>query len=290
MINYYPAYHSWGAMWLDWDPELIQTDFARLTAMGANAVRLVLQTNAFGYPAPSSVMVQRLAQAVALASNNHLKVELTLFDGWSSYTDLAGSHAWAKNILGSYQADPRIVLVEIQNEINPYNKSAMAWAKNMIPFVRSVSKVPVTVSAAGDINYFYPFVQALGSTRPDVFSYHFYSDDPSTALSTLYWAQRMAAPTPLFVGETGMSTGSTDGPSDPALESQQDQFLRSVESATQYLALPAAAPWTLWDFAPGTCWCSPAKEYHYGLLRLDGSPKPAFATVEQFFKTGVIPS
>jgi len=279
-------------MWFEWDPATIQTDFNRIAAMGGNGVRLVLQTDVFGYPVPSSTMQGRLSSVITMATNSGLRVQLTLFDNWSSYTDLAGSHQWAKSILDPYRTDPRIVFVEVKNEMNPSDANAMTWAKNMIPYTRSLASLPVAVSAQGDLNSFNALVQALDASRPDVFSYHFFSPDPTIAAGSMYWAKRIAAPTPIFVGETGMATasGPTD-PSDPSLERSQDEFFRAVESATRAQGLPAPAPWTLWDFAPGTlCTCAPGTEYHFGLLRLDGSEKPAYATIRDFFKYGTIPS
>jgi len=274
-------------MWFEWDPTTLRNDFARMSDMGANAVRLILPTDVFGYPTASSLMLDRLSTVIDMASAAGLKVQLTLFENWSSFADVSGSQKWATQILSPFKADPRIVLVEIKNELNPYDSAAMTWARTMIPFVRSLTDAPVAVSGAGDLPWFTDLVKALDATRPDVFSYHFYGD-PSNAAATFYWAKRIAAPTTVFIGEAGYSTGTSgDTASDPSLEQSQDGFFRAVEAATVSQGLPAAAPWTLWDFAPGTlCTCAPGKEYHFGLLRLDGSEKPAYATVRTFFTTG----
>ena len=288
LMNYYPAYHGWSRMWFEWYPATIQSDFARMSGMGANAVRLILPTDVFGYPAPSSLMLERLSYVIQLADAAGLKVQLTLFENWSAYSDVSGSEQWAARILDPYKGDPRIAFVEIKNELNPYNSTAMAWARTMIPYVRAHSGLPVAASNAGDLPWFNDFVSALNASRPDIFSYHFYGD-PSNAAATFYWVKRIAAPTQVFIGETGLSTGTTaDGPSDPSLEQSQDSFFHAVDAATLSQGLPAAAPWIMWDFAPGTlCTCAPDSQYHYGLLRLDGSEKPAFATVKTFFTTGV---
>ena len=291
LVNYYPAYHGWSRMWFEWDPAAIQADFTRMSAMGANGVRLILPVDVIGYPVPASTMVARLADAISMAAGSGLRVQITLFANWSSYSDLTTSESWAKSILSPYKADPRIVFVEIMNEINPRDATAMEWARNMLPFVRSVSGLPVAVSGqVGDMNTFAALVQALDTARPDIFSYHFYSSDPTIANGSFYWAKRIAAPTPVFVGETGMSTGlSGTDPSDPSMEHDQDVFFRAVEAASRYVGLPAPAPWIWQDFAPGTlCTCAPGTEYHFGLLRLDGSEKPAFVTLRDFFKFGIV--
>jgi hypothetical protein len=45
----------------------------------------------------------------------------------------------------------------------------------------------------------------------------------------------------------------------------------------------------LWDFVDGSCTCYPGTQYHFGLLRVDGSTKPAFDLVQQYFQTGTLP-
>jgi len=196
----------------------------------------------------------------------------------------------ARTVLGQYHADPRIVFVEIQNEMNPASARAMGWAQDMIPFVRTMSDLPIAVSARGDLSSFLALTRALRTSAPDIFSFHFFAAVPGLALRSIYWAQRIAAPTPLFVGEAGFSTGLLgSSASDPTRERAQDLFFRAVESATQYLGLPPAAPWTFRDFAAGTlCSCAPGAEYHFGLIRTDGTVKPAFTTLARFFKLGLI--
>jgi len=289
LVNYYPAYHGWTNMWDQWDPTAIRADFGRIRGLGANAVRLILPAATIGYPQPRVVMLSRIAQTVQMAAANNLRVELTLFDLWSSYSDLSGSKTWASRVLGLFRSDPRIALVEVRNEVNPSYAAAITWARAMVPWVQSYAHLPVTISAKGDIHAFNALVQALGPIRPDVYSYHFYASG-NVAPATFYWAARIAAPTPLFVGEAGLPTAQVQNAEvDTQAEHSQDVFFQQVEEATAMLGLPPAAPWTLWDFAPGTlCTCSPGYEYHFGLLRLDGSAKPAYSTIKRFFTQGAL--
>ena len=103
----------------------------------------------------------------------------------------------------------------------------------------------------------------------------------------------IASPLPLFVGETGQSTYPEAGASQATMESLQDEYLRSVEWATHQLGLPDAAPWILQDFAPGAV---PPQEPNaafqsdYGLLRVDGSEKPAAVAMQQIYSTGTVAS
>jgi len=81
MIDYFPAAAGWGSMWTRWNPVQLQTDLARIASLHANAVRIIVNAPAFGFPKVNPVMAARLAQAISIAAANGLRVEQTLFDG-----------------------------------------------------------------------------------------------------------------------------------------------------------------------------------------------------------------
>ena len=143
-------------MWDDFRPARLQTDFARIAALHANTVRLIVQAGTFGYPLPSLVYEAELAQAIDLAEAAGLHVQLTLFD-WlgqhglaGSYTDVDGSKRWAAALLAPYAGDPRIACVELQNELDPHDPAAVTWARVLLPYVQGVVRgTPVTLSVAG---------------------------------------------------------------------------------------------------------------------------------------------
>jgi hypothetical protein len=274
-----------------------------MASLNANAVRIIIQAWTFGYPAPQPTMQDHLAQMVALAQHHGLRVQLTLFDWWSSYGDLSGSSQWAEAVLSPYAGDPRIACIELKNEINPADPAAMAWAQRMIPYVRHLAHgIPVTLSVSAGLATLRALVTALQSTPPDFYTYHYYGHyggkDVADAYATLQQAEQIAAPTPLFVGETGLSTsattaGSDSGPAGPAaLEASQDHYYRTVDYATRALGLPPAAPWVLYDFAQGAIPPSGAaatpNEYSYGLYHTDGTAKPAAKSTAMFFGPGTV--
>ena len=294
LMNYYPSQNAWSYMWQNWNGPAMDADFATMAGLGANAVRIVVQPWAVGYPAPSATMVARLASTIASAQSHGLKVQLTLFDWWSTYSDVAGSTAWARAIVGPYAGNPEIAFVELQNEIDPTNAAAMAWARAELPAVRQIGgSIPVTLSVNGtDTNVSLTELKsALGASQPDFYDVHFYNQ-PGNAYGELARDRAIAAPLPLFVGETGQSTYPTSGQSAPVTDVLQDNFLRNVEWATAALGLPAAAPWIFQDFAPGAVppqEANAAFQSAYGLLRVDGTQKPAAAAVRQVFTTGQEP-
>lgn len=289
VMNYYPAANNWANMWANWDPATINSDFARIAALHANTVRIIIQAGTFGYPTPQPTMQAHLAQIITMAQSAGLKVQLTLFDWWGNYSDLAGSKQWAGAVLAPWAGNPAIAFVELQNEIPVDANGALAWAQQMIPYLKSVDGgLPVTVSV-DSLSNLQALVAALHANPPDFYDYHYYGS-AALAYADLQQASNLAAPAPLFIGETGISSALSPTSSDlpnttPAREAYQDYFYRAVEQAAQGLGLPEVAPWVLSDFVPGSlAWEAPtSKEYDYGLFHTDGSPKPIAGSVSAAF-------
>jgi hypothetical protein len=287
VVNYYPATAAWADMWTSWDPETLDRDFARIAALNANAVRLIVFPYTFGYPEPSPEMTARLEAAIALASKHGLQVQLTLFDSWGEYSDHEGSARWLAAILAPYTGDPRIAFVELRNEL-PTTAPALAWASALIGVVRTVDPgrlVTVSTSGSEGLEGLRRLENGLAGAPPDFYDFHYYGE-AALAYRTLAAAKRLVAPAPLFVGETGQASAGAAGLS----EAKQDHYLRSVDLAAHTLGLGFPAPWTLSDFASGVVpWAgAPATEYAFGLYREDGKAKRAASSETAFFATGAV--
>jgi hypothetical protein len=304
VMNYYPSANSWKNMWTNWNPTVIDNDFALIASLNANTVRIIVNVQAFGYPTPSQTMLDELSQIVTLANNHGLMTQLTLFDWWSSYSDITGSETWASAVVGPYSNDPRIAFIELQNEIQPGNATAMSWAQALLPYVQSAAGgIPVTVSvtngpAGGPAAELPLLISALGTAQPDFYDIHQYYGSPYEDFYQFSQAQQTANAQglPLFIGETGASTNAADytkfnfPQTQASYEAYQDYVYRSAFNAASALGLPAPAPWILWDFVPGSLtWVpSTSDQYNYGLFRVDGSVKPAAASVSTFFSSGAV--
>jgi hypothetical protein len=294
-VSYYPARNAWSNMWTHWNASVLDADFARIASLRANAVRLILPAETVGYPEPRRAMLSKIARAVALAHRHGLRVHLTLFDEWHTYTDTAGSRAWIRAILATYVGDSRIVCIELQNEIDPADAAAMKWARAMTSYIRAIDPVvPVTISTGGAPSSIRALKTALGPDQPDFFDYHYYGA-AALAYNQIGRARRITGPVPLFIGETGYSTNARnrllgDLPqTSTAQEAYQDQYFRSVNAALTALGLPPAAPWIYSDFTaaavPTTLRAisSNPDEYHYGLFRTSGTAKPAAGSIRSVF-------
>jgi hypothetical protein len=285
-VNYFPAAGAWTYMWFRFGPTAIDRDFARIRALGANTVRIFIQPSAFGFPTVRPVMADRLSEVIRLAARHSLRVHLTLFGQWSRYADIGGSKEWASSLLSQYRDDPRIAVVELQNEVDPQDPEAVAWVRTMLPYLSTVMPGTLrTVSTASvPPEDFALFIRELKNSPPSFWDYHYYRP-PGDAYPLLSSIKALAAPRPLFIGETGYSTDGTLG-DQAAQEQAQAAYYRAVITAAAALGLPTPAPWTLNDFFPGAI-PPPAAgrqaQYGYGLFQLNGTPKPAAAVVRRAF-------
>jgi hypothetical protein len=298
-ISYFPAHGGWTLMWTRFDADAIDRDLSRIAWLNANTVRVIVPARVFGYPDLDAEMSARLEKVVDLAASRGLRIELTLFDWWHDYSDIAGSRRWAAAVLSPYAGDERIAFVELQNEIRPHDPGAAEWASALIPFVRHVVRRPVAISVpaidpARDLRL---LRAALGSAQPDFYSAHFYWR-PELAAHHLQAARDAVAPLPLRLGETGYSTaipydvlpGVPASPS--AREAQQAYYLRSLSLVARRIGLPPIAPWILSDFSPEAIPSDDpavhgqAREYRFGLFRVSGAAKPAATELRTIFSGG----
>jgi hypothetical protein len=298
VVSYYPADAGWTRMWEPWRPQRIASDLRRLRALNANVVRIVLPANFLGYPQPEERYRERLRELVGIAARSGLRVQLTLFDWWGDYADIAGSKQWARAVLEPYVGDPRIAFVELRNEIDTTDASALVWTRELVPWLRELlqKQTPVTVSVAGmtPVQNLRTLVAALpGRSRPDFFDAHHFTGGGELAEHVFSVLRDVAAPTPLWIGELGYPTSTTLSgmsgvPLTPsAQEAAQEHYFKLCFGALARLGLPAPGVWILDDFATGAIpqpdTDAGEPEYHFGLFREDGSAKPAAAAVRGLF-------
>ena len=302
VVSYFPANAGWTKMWTDWQPERIDADLARAASLDANTVRALVQPSLFGYPHPSALYVSRLDRFVALAAAHRLHVQLTLFDWWYRWRDLAGSRTWARELLSRYANDPRIAFVEVRNEVLPKPQVAR-WLRAMIPFVQRVlaGRTPVTVSVAGrdPAARLAHLVRALRRVRSDFWDVHEFGGGGELMYDSIRRAAAAAAPVPLWIGETGYptTTASTGYGGVPLTESGQEaaqaHFLATASWSAHAAGLPPVGVWALDDLVPAGVPDHTAlpsdPELHFGLFRADGTPKPAAAIVRAVFAHGAAP-
>jgi hypothetical protein len=298
VVSYYPADAGWTRMWEPWRPARLAADLRRLRTLNANTVRVVVSPPFFGYPVPARRYTERLRELVALAAREGLHVQLTLFDWWGEYRDLAGSKRWATALLGPYVDDPRVAFVELRNEIDPHDSGAVAWARQLVPWLRAFvgGRTPVTLSVGGarPLDELRALHAALpAAARPDFFNAHYFTGGGETAEREFRRLKAAVAPTPLWIGELGYPTSATVSGyqgvplTRTAQEAAQAHYLRLCFAAARRIGLPDPGIWILDDFGPDAIPDSDvagkAPEYSFGLFRTNGTAKPAAAVVRRLF-------
>ncbi len=295
VVSYMPVRASWTNMWSEFDPTEIQADFQKVAELGANTVRIAIDPFEFGWPIVTPQMASELSQVLSLAQAQGLYVQLTLFDWWSSYSQISPSESWLSSLLRPYNNDHEIAFIELQNEIDPDNPAAMAWARAILPAAKAVAgDIPLTfsISSTSGLSGILALKSALGAGQVSFYDIHYYGS-PGAAAATLGAVKAAVAPTPLYVGEIGFSTYTTGGAAQEAsLDSEQAGFYAGVDDATASLGLPAPGLFMLNDLdgsgAPGPESDQP-QDWSYGLYTTTGQKKPAEAVVQQFFTTGSVP-
>jgi hypothetical protein len=274
-------------MWTNWQPAVLKRDFARIRELGGNAVRIIVFPSVFGWPELSHRMAARFAAALSIAASQGLGVQVTLFDWWNDYRDIAQSQAWLRSLMRPYADDAYIRLVELQNEVNPANGAQVAWLRALLPTLRSVlPRTPSTVSVSGGAGPggFIRLRKELGRAPLDVADMHFFGP-AGQAYAWMMAARQAAGSLPLFVGEIGFPVTATSGGGVEAADLQQAHWYSVVFAAARAAGVSVPAPWTLYDFKRGAV---PAperssREQHFGLYTVAGQRRLSAWVVEQAF-------
>lgn len=280
-MNYYPAGAGWSEMWTHYSHARTAADYRAIASLGANAVRVIVQPNAVGYPTVKPSMLSRFHDMLATARTYHLSVQLTLFDWWANYGDIAGSKQWVHSLLSGERANATIALVELRNELPVQSTPALNWARTMLPVLhQALPHAPRTVSAAGTAGVagIVTLVQGIPRSMLDVIDVHYYGE-AAAAMPAIRAAQNVAGGRPVIIGEAGTSTADGHG-----ADEAQARFFRMLGTIAASANLPPPAPWVLSDFtSSGIPGGADRYQYHYGLRRTDGSWKPAAAVVRKMF-------
>ncbi len=291
VMNYYPAANGWTYMWTNWSPGTLRADFARIRALGANTVRIIVFPETFGWPRISGYMAARFADALNIAASERLGVQLTLFDLWNDYTEVGQSRAWLKELLGPYASNPEIQLIELKNEVDPSVPAEVTWLRALLHTLRSVMPhTPSTVSVSGTAGPagFALLRKELTGSPLDVADIHLYGSD-TNAYGWMLAAKRAAGSLPLFIGEAGYPLTVSSYGGLEADELRQAQWFSVLFAAARAAGVPPPAPWTLYDFKPGAIpalvhdQVNEPQAYHFGLYSATGQWRPAVWVVEQAF-------
>lgn len=279
--NYYPAATPWTLFWGAYDPEQTGRDLRALRELGLNTARIFVPYADFGADAVDARKVAHLRDFLDRAQVEGLKVVVTLFDHRTDHSieNWGADELHLRGVVGPLAAHPAILAWDLKNEADrdaAFNTPARneAWLRHMAAQVRALD--PRRLITVG---WSTPAAAAAApSDFVDVVSFHYYGDAADYAASLA--ALRSAVPgKPLLLSEYGQSTWRWLWPAS-SLEEQQAQYIAAIRAAPGQGETAGEIVWTLYDFSAVPLpefrfpW-QKAAQAHMGVLRTDGSLKPA---------------
>jgi hypothetical protein len=307
-VNFYPKDQPWADMWTLWNGPAAQADVSRAAEIGVNTVRILVPykyqngwTNKdTGKVEP--VYLNELRQFVKMAGNLNMKVIVALFDFYDPINDpLPPDRAAARNILylqgvvPTFANDDRILAWDLHNEPDQYgswrddNKQAafIAWMDRMAAEIRRLDPnhlLTVGMSQynslfiADDTGQPYPEEAPRGRVAADIsdfLSFHSYN------AGNIDWQIQyieLHSQKPIVLQETGWPSGPPCTLPEYT-DDQQSLLYRLMLQGAQAHDIAGMINWQLWDFQPGASMGAgrESHEDYYGLLRRDGTWKPAAA-------------
>ena len=206
-VNYYPQAMPWEQFWAEYNPRLTSADLARVRSLGLNTVRIFIPFDQFGGGKPDEIYLARLANFLAQANTQRLKVIVTLFDHRTDHDpgNWAADDRYLAGLIPLFAGHPAILAWDVKNEPDrDYAANSpeltQAWLRHVLHEIRRYDRQHLltigwsTPAAARDLTEFV-----------DIVSYHFYAPaaDYPAQLATL---QTAATGKPLLLQEFGLPT------------------------------------------------------------------------------------
>jgi tetratricopeptide (TPR) repeat protein len=281
-VNYYPARAPWRRFLTDTDLAIAAKELDLIAGAGLNTIRIFLWYDAL-FDCPGSGLVpvreafERLDGVIRLAAQRNMRLIITLHDlpdltVRPLYLHPETTLVQTLFIVSRYREEPAILAWDLRNEgdidYTRHNQSpaaVLAWLRDTSRQVRLAA--PNHLITAGWLSNPLPTDPAV-----DFFSFHHWSSgaDLRERVGTI----RAASDKPILLEEVGYNTwgGNADG---------QAVRLREAISAADSARMLGWVIWTAFDFPtdvtciPPACPSKDNGEHHFGLWRVDYSPKPA---------------
>ncbi len=285
-INYYPRDHPFDAFWANYDPTVVDADLDRIADIGLDSIRIFLPFDELGGRWTSEEDLAPVLDFMDRADERGLGVMVTLFDGRTDHrTDKWSSDvAHLETVVPALAGHPALIMWDLKNEPdrdigkNGVDEQLMyTWLGYVARAVRDLDlRTPMTVGWST------PEAALAAPIHTDVVSFHYYrsGDDLATYIEALH---EHGDGRPVLLTEYGLTTWNSVFPGGNS-EDQQAGYLADVLTTARTAGLDGTMVWTLWDLADSPVDAGPmpwqaGPQRAYGLLRADGTAKPALAAV-----------
>lgn len=296
-INYEPRDTPFDAQWKNFDAEVTAKDFDTIVALGLDTIRIFVPYFEFGGEHPKPTEIAKLRNLLDLAADRKLRVIVTLFDGWVDHRPVRwpADESHLLGLIPAIKDHPALAMWDVKNEADlddglfATKLEVRAWVAHMIAKVRELDPVhPITVGWASAEAAEDPGMAAL----VDVVTFHWYL--PANELgAAIERVKKGANGRPVMLGEFGLPTFNSVFPGGHT-EAEQAKYYADILSTAKKHGVDSTLAWTLHDLKhapPGVKlpWrVGPQKTL--GVLRSDGSEKPAAAVLRPGFEYSKVPS
>ena len=305
-VNYYPRETPWGGMWTKTPPEVWQRDLALAASLGINTVRTFVPfgshleqaglVQADGAPTPA--YLDKLEQLLQAAWSHGIRL-IVCFEFSQNWLAAADDGArWRRalaTVVAAHRNDGRVLLWDLMNEPEDdakWTDGTRAYLRAALPLLKQFD--PQHLSTVG-LTWRIDRLTQVG--LPDVLQYHEYcpkahlfEKGPARVSQSVAGQRQAGGARPLLIGEFGMSTARDPlhGAAaalraklgePPGTEADQARLYEIVLTAAERDRVAGVLSWCLHDYPIPN-----PNEAHFGLVRQDGSLKPAAAVLERYYR------
>jgi endo-1,4-beta-mannosidase len=319
--NYWMRTHPFIGTWTEWNGSTVRQELDKARQLGVNTVRISVPfDHSFAVRVVwgegcgarnarcdyvNGFITNEMTQLLQIASSYGMKVLFALFD-WSDDFPVPGTDGYQKNlnylqgIVGPFAEDDRVLGWDLHNEPEFYDTwkgsngpdKVITWAANMAAAIRGLDKRhPLTIGMGQYQNL---WVQSAGKRLIDIvdfISFHCYD---AGGLRPQIDAIQAHTGKPILLEEMGWPTGPAELSRPNAVydEATQQFLYRAMLADARASSLVGVAQWTLADNPLGTPehYIEPTIESWFGLVRRDGSFKPAAAEFRDGYPAPLLPS
>ena len=304
-VNYFPRETPWSGMWTKTPPEVFEKDMALAASLGCNTIRTFLQFSVSleqaGLLKPDGSLTpayhEKLERLLAAAWRNNIRVIVCLefSQQWLAMPD--ASTRWQRALgdaVGKHRDDGRVLLWDLMNEPDDdakWTDATRAYLTAALPLIKQLDTNHLTTVG---LTWRADRLKEVG--LPDVMQYHeyagkdvFFKEGPPRVLVTCGHQREIGGTRPLLMGEFGMSTARDDqhgaapelrGRMSAATgtEAEQARLYEIVLAGAEQGRATGSLAWCLHDYPINN-----PNESHFGLVRSDGSLKPAARVLRETF-------
>lgn len=313
--NYWLSNAPFDGTWASWNGPKVLAELQHARDLGVNVVRVgipfdhkdtmdVLWDSDPHMKKISPWIQSQLTQFLQIAGVLGMKVIFSLFE-WNDDQPPVGSEeerqdiSYLQGIIGPFANDDRVLAWDIHNEPDNYetwstgNKDkVIEWLRRISGYIRSIDPHhPLTVGVGA-----YSNLWATDSTGGSILdfvdfaSFHCYD---AGALASQAAAIKAHTKKPILLGEMGWPTSpgaQTPTPGATYDEPTQTFLYTHMLADAKQSNIGGVVQWTLYDYTIGSSGPLANYEEHFGLVRLDGSFKPAAGVFRDSYPARILPS